>query len=329
MKWKQAQPIVYKQLLTTVEKNRIGHAYLFEGPKGVGKVDAMEFFVQAMVCENKTSGEPCGKCRACIRVANRNDTNFVEVFPDGQQIKIDQIRDLLAEMAKTGMEDGRKIYVIHEADRMNISASNTLLKFLEEPTTEITAILITEKLASILPTIRSRTQIISFKPGSPEMIRHFLENESIPLPLASTASYMTNDAEKAFALAKDEQFAQRRKTVLKLVKAVEAHVQEGLLFVQEEFLPTFKEKADVEEGLDLLLLAYRDLVAVKVNPDSDCAYPEMRSFYQDRALMLSYEQVSKKLEAILQARTNVPRNMNRNLLMEQLVLNLQEGYTFV
>ena len=91
------------------------------------------------------------------------------IRPDGQDIKKEQMSALIFNMTKKGYEAGRKIYIISKADRMNVAAANTLLKFLEEPEGEVTAILLTDSYQSILPTIQSRCQRITFLPPSREM----------------------------------------------------------------------------------------------------------------------------------------------------------------
>ena len=140
---------------------------------------------------------------------------------------------------------------------------------------------------------------------------------------------MTNELETAISLAKDDQFAHARKTVLKLIEAVQKNVHEALLCVHEDWLPSFKEKSEMEQGLDLLLFAYRDIVTLKVDPEAACTYPDMHSYFKEIALHTTYERLSNQMQAILQARTQLQRNMNRALMMEQLMLNLQEGYKFV
>lgn len=155
---KTLQPVVMKQLQTIIEKNRMAHAYIFDGEKGTGKRDVMTFFVKLVLCENPSGNVPCETCRNCKRVDSGNHPNIQQIEPDGQFIKIDQVRDLIAEMMMTGVEAGRKIYVLHHADRLNVASANMLLKFLEEPDGEVTAILLTEQIQSILPTIRSRCQ---------------------------------------------------------------------------------------------------------------------------------------------------------------------------
>lgn len=323
------QPVVMKQLQTVFQKNRVAHAYLFEGAKGTGKMAVMRYFVKLLLCEQPNENVPCETCRGCRRFESGNHPNFIQIEPDGQDIKKDQMLQLIFEMNKTALEAGRKIYVLHRADRLNASAANTLLKFLEEPEGLVTAILLTEKAHAILPTIRSRSQIISF-PSIPyeERVKVMID-DGLTASMAATVCMVTNDLDESLLLAKDEQFAQVRKTVLKLVEAVETNVHEAMLTVHEDWLPLLKEKEETEQALDLLLFAYRDLVAVKANSNATYTYPDFLAFYQQRALHISFEHLSNKIEAILKAKQQLHRNMNRTLLMEQLMLNLQGGYSFV
>ncbi|MEK4227880.1 DNA polymerase III subunit delta' [Solibacillus sp. FSL H8-0538] len=326
---KTLQPVVMKQLQTIIEKNRMAHAYIFDGEKGTGKRDVMTFFVKLVLCENPSGNVPCETCRNCKRVDSGNHPNIQQIEPDGQFIKIDQVRDLIAEMMMTGVEAGRKIYVLHHADRLNVASANMLLKFLEEPDGEVTAILLTEQIQSILPTIRSRCQHIKFAKMPRPLLVEYLVGNGVTNSMACTVSMVTNELETAISLANDEQFAHARKTVLKLVETLHKNVHEAMLIIHEEWLPTFKEKSNMEQALDLLLFAYRDMVAIKANPEAICTYPDMYQRFNEMALRSTYERLSSQMQAVLQARASLQRNMNRTLLMEQLMLNLQEGYTFV
>lgn len=323
------QPIVMKQLQTFFMKHRLAHAYIFDGEKGVGKSGIMRFFVKLMLCDHVVDNVPCETCRNCRRVESGNHPNFLQIEPDGQFIKIDQIRDLMVEMKMRGVEEGRKIYVLHHADRLNTASANMLLKFLEEPDGEVTAILLTEQMQAILPTIRSRCQHIKFQKISRNALMQQLVEQGVTQSMAATVSMMTNELVTAFFLANDESFAHARKTVLKLVEAIRINVHEALLYVQDDWLPSFKEKSEMEQALDLLLFAYRDIVAIKANSEATCTYPDMYAVFKEIALHSTFEQLSNQLQAILLARGQLQKNMNRALMMEQLMLNLQEGKLFV
>ena len=161
---KQLQPVVMKQLQIIERKNRIGQAYIFEGKKGTATEEVAHFFVKLLLCEQPIDGEPCNTCRSCQRLETGNHINFHQVYPDGQFIKVAAIEELLIEMSKRGMEAGRKVYIVHDAERLNAKSANKLLKFLEEPIGEVTAIFTTQNINAILPTIRSRCQHIAFQP---------------------------------------------------------------------------------------------------------------------------------------------------------------------
>ncbi|WP_033543427.1 DNA polymerase III subunit delta' [Planococcus sp. CAU13] len=321
----QMQPIVMKRLQGAFEKERLAHAYLFEGPAGSGIKEVTHFFVKLLLCETPKQNVPCGTCRSCHLYDSGNHPNIVFVEPDGQNIKIDQIRELIYRMNKTGLNTGRKIYVIQEADRMNNASANALLKFLEEPEFNVTAILQTERLNALMSTIRSRCQLISFQPLSRPVLMEKLIAGGMTISMAATVSMLTQSEEEAWELSKDEQFPQARKTVLKLVETVSHNVHEALLMLQSDWLPLFKEKEDTERGLDMLLFAYRDIASVKAGLEAARTYPDMEETWKQMALQRSFTVLSTQLQAILQAKQQLPRNMNRTLLMEQLMLNLREG----
>ncbi len=323
------QPVVMKQLQTIFKKNRVGHAYIFEGGKGTGTEEVMLFFVQLLLCENPQNNVPCETCRSCQRIKSGNHPNFHQVYPEGQFIKVDAIEELLNEMSKTGLEAGRKVYVIHSAERLNVKSANKLLKFLEEPEGIVTAIFVTQNINAIISTIRSRCQHIKFQEIPRDTMIKKLVAEGITMSMAATVSMVTSNLEEAFSLAKDDAFAQARKTVLKLVEVTFRNVHESMLVVHEDWLPLFKEKEQIELALDLMLFAFRDIVAIKANPEAMCTYPDLLSTWKEAALHTTFGQLSSQLQAILKARKQLLSNMNKTLMMEQLMLNLQEGKSFV
>ncbi len=323
------QKNVLSRLQAFYENNRVGHAYIFDGDRGTGKEDVSLFFAKLLLCQNVEENVPCETCHACLRVNSRNHPNVTMIYPDGQTIKKGQMDEFLIEMAKKGFESGRKIYIISQAERMNTASSNALLKYLEEPDGEVTAILLTDAYASILPTIQSRCQRISFLPPSRETMISLLEEKGITKSMAATVTMLTANLEEAFSLAEDDAFAHMRKTVLKLVEASDQNVHEALLYIQSTWLQVFKEREDTDRGLDLLLYAYRDIVAYKSELTSIAAYPDHREFLNALAMKMTYTELSFVMEAILQAKRQLSGNMNRQLLMEQLMLSVQEGFLVV
>lgn len=162
--------------------------------------------MKLLLCGNLSKNVPCETCRNCRRIDSGNHPNIKQVEPDGQFIKIDQVRDLVAELKMTGVEEGKKIYVLHHADKLNVASANMLLKFLEEPDGQVVAILLTEQIQSILPTIRSRCQHIKFAKAPREALIEDLVTREVSTSMAATLSMVTNDIDTALELATDEHF---------------------------------------------------------------------------------------------------------------------------
>lgn len=325
----QEQKLVVDRLGATIKNNRVGHAYLFDGERGTGKKEIALYFSKSLLCEVENTIVPCETCNHCLRVSSGNHPNITMIQPDGQTIKKEQMDAFLSEMTKKGYESGRKIYIISRADRMNSASANALLKYLEEPDGNVTAILLTDSYQSILPTIQSRCQRISFLPPSRELMIATLQAKNLTVSMAATVTMLTANVDEAFQLAQDDAFAQMRKTVLKLVEASDQNVHEALLFIQSNWSQVFKEREETDRGLDLLLYAYRDIVAFKSKLQSMPAYPDQEEVLKGMAMRMTYSQLSAIIESILLAKRHLHRNMNRTLLMEQLVLNMQEGLLVV
>ncbi|AXI01393.1 DNA polymerase III subunit delta' [Sporosarcina sp. PTS2304] len=326
----QSQQQITKRLQAIYERKRIGHAYIFDGTHGVGKEAVAFYFTKLLLCMNPKGNVPCETCNSCKRIDSGNHPNVVLIRPDGQDIKKEQMSSLIMKMTKKGYEEGRKVYVIANAERMNTSAANTLLKFLEEPEGNVTAILLTDSYQSILSTIQSRCQRISLQPMNRQHIMESLVAKGVTPSMAATVTMMTANANEAYEMAQEDSFVQRRRLVLKLVEAIEQRSPgEALLFIQTDWMPLMKEKSDCEQGIDLLLCAYRDIVAVKAGLQSTIAYPDQLELFTRHSVKNAYSSLTVKIDAILQAKKRLHQNMNRTLLLEQLVLTMQEGLLFV
>ncbi|MEI5909603.1 DNA polymerase III subunit delta' [Bacillus spongiae] len=322
------QPLVLQIISNSIMRDRVAHAYLFEGQRGTGKLKASILFAKSLFCKVSTNGVPCDHCVNCKRIENKNHPDVHIIEPEGLSIKKDQIRALQEEFSKTGVESTKKFYIIVDADKMTVNAANSLLKFLEEPQSDTTAVLITEQIHRILPTIISRCQTLSFKPLPNFVIKKRLIAEGISDEVAALVANLTNNLDEALQIAQDEWFAQARKIVLKLYDVLRKKSLQGMVQLQENFFLHFKEKPHIDRALDLLLLIYKDLLYIGINHD-ELAFPDYKSEWEAQALHLSTNRLSEQMTLVLDAKRKLNANMNTQLLMEELVLKLQGGYTFV
>ncbi|MGM7637442.1 DNA polymerase III subunit delta' [Bacillus sp. Hm123] len=329
--WKELnelQPIVLRMLTNSLEKERVAHAYIFEGDQGTGKKNAALFFAKSLLCEEEgiTACEACNSCRR-IDSGNHPDVHYLE--PDGLSIKKQQITFLQQEFSKTAVEAKRKIYIIHHADKMTASAANSLLKFLEEPNADTVALLLTEQVQRLLPTIISRCQLLVFKPLPSELLQNKLIEAGVSVPMASIVAKLTNNFQEALELSHEEWFAQSRTIVLKLYEVLQKNPLEAMVKLQEDFNGHFKDKQQVNQALDLLLLLFKDLLSLQTGKETGLAFPDQLALLKHNALQSSAKRITEQMTAILEAKRKLDANMNPQLLMEQLVLNLQGGASFV
>lgn len=326
----ELQPTVLKMLKNSLLKNRVAHAYLLEGIRGTGKKDIALLITKALFCVSLLEGyKPCESCNNCRRINSGNHPDIHKVEPDGLSIKKQQIQSLQEEFSKKGVESSRKVYMISDADKMSVSAANSLLKFLEEPNSQTTAFLLTEQPQQLLPTILSRCQILSFKPLSPQaMINQLTENGVNPMK-APLLAQLTNSLDEAYELNVDDWFAQAQKIVVKLYEVLKKNPLEAMVTLQGDWFTHFREKEQINRGLDLLLLIFKDLLYIQLDKQEQIVFKVESDRLRQYALETSGRRLSDQMTAILEAKRKLAANMNPQLMMEELVLNLQEGSSFV
>lgn len=160
-------------LKKAVQHNTVLHSYLFVGEEGIGKSLSAKEFAKSILCLGKE--KPCEACKSCIEIEENNQPDYIEIVPDGNSIKIEQIRNMQLKVAEKPIVSTKKVYVIQEADTMTQEAQNALLKTLEEPPEYITIILIASNENSILNTIKSRCTKIVFEPLSNEELKRYAQ----------------------------------------------------------------------------------------------------------------------------------------------------------
>ncbi len=159
-----------------IETQHIAHAYLFTGPEGVGKKKTALAMAQYLNCTDKIVDNlhSCGHCSSCIQAQTGSQPDIIVLEPDGNSIKIEQIRSLLAKVSLRNYDSTYKIIIINDAHLMTEQASNCLLKTLEEPTANTVFLLITAQIQNLPITILSRCQQIQFQALSPALIQDLL-----------------------------------------------------------------------------------------------------------------------------------------------------------
>ncbi len=196
---------IVEQLQHTVASDRIAGAYLFVGPTGVGKETVARYFAQLIFCQQETySPVACGTCLACRKMESGNHPDLQFIRPEGSFLKIGQIRELQKQIIYEPLEASRKIYILTDVERMNAEAENCLLKTLEEPPAASVLILLTANIRALLPTTRSRCQILQFHPMPTQELAKILVEQFSVAPEQATALAIAADGAIGTALARLE-----------------------------------------------------------------------------------------------------------------------------
>lgn len=322
---KLKQPNVVRMLTNSIKKDRIAHAYIFEGGRGTGKKEVSMQIAKSFFCINRQGAEPCNTCIECKRIESGNHPDVYILSPEGQSLKKEQIKDLQKEFSKKSVESKGKIYIVDHADKMTTQAANSLLKFLEEPSQHTIAMLLTEQVQQLLPTILSRCQILNFKPLTPELLLEKLVEHHAPIHLAKIVASLTNNINEALSIISDDWFAQARTIVIQLNEVLLNRGHHALLFLHERWLPHFKEKEQHNIALDLLLVWVKDILNIQIGDEKSIIFIDQKELLEAQSMRLSQKKIADQLSVILEAKKRLNANVNPSLMMEQLILKLQEG----
>ena len=276
----RGQRFAKKYLSNSIKSNMISHAYMFEGPSGVGKnTMARDLATTLLEMENLF-----------------NSPDYIEITPDGNSIKIAQIRKLQSDILVKPYKS-YKIYVIDEAQKMTVEAQNALLKTLEEPPKYAIIILITNNKESLLDTIKSRCEIIKFTPIPLVEVADYLTQTGVDKNRASLlANFSRGSMQKAIELSESEDFHIMRDEVQKYV---ETFLTGSMLDIMDIQSSIEKYKDNITNVLDLLVNYFRDIMMVKENVDSSMIINLDRLvFIKNMSTKITYSQLSKIIDII-------------------------------
>src|ERR1700723_2637932 len=156
------QQHVTETLANAIKNDRVAHAYIFSGARGVGKTTAARILARALNCVHGPTATPCGECDSCKEIASGNSLDVIEIDAASNR-GIDQIREL-REMVRYAPAGGRhKVVILDEAHALTAEASNALLKTLEEPPDKVIFVMATTEPENLGETIRSRSQHFHFR----------------------------------------------------------------------------------------------------------------------------------------------------------------------
>lgn len=318
---KKSQPKVVKLLENSIKKDRLSHAYLFEGEKGTLKFETALYFAKMLLC---TSPEkPCLQCHNCRRIKNYTHPNVIIIEPIKNIIRKQQIVDLQKEFSKTSVEPGFKVYIIRDIDLINTNAANSLLKFLEEPHPGIYAILTTSNINRILSTIKSRSQIVQFSSLNKKIVEEELIETGYPVSTSCAISNLTNSISTAKEIIDNENFTEIFELVKELNNILAANEESIIIYFEENSSIIYQDKSISDIFLSLLIIYQKDILNYKIDDVQNIVFKEEIDTINLIAKDKTKNRLIEDLEKMLSLKSRLNSYINERLAYDNLLLSLE------
>mgnify|MGYP000920401676 CR=1 FL=1 len=311
-------------LQRAVQNNQVAHAYIFSGPKGIGKRTVARIFARLLLCSSGNSGKACGECLPCRMMEAGTNPDYYVLAAEDASIGVDDIRNMQNNMAVRPMYSPRKVYLIEEADKMTVQAQNCLLKTLEEPPPYSVIILAASNYHVFLETVLSRAVKLDFKKYGPDEIKRAIYKKfgKYSEHTDFIISYSDGIIGTALMLEQSEAFAWLRERTIDVLINLTSQ-KSSYIFKAYDFFEENKE--DIDIILDIFTSFYRDVYlaytagkdSILINSDrKDIIFNEFGNFVPSKLL--------KNIRIVEETRNNIRQNANFQLSIEVMLMKLQE-----
>ena len=317
---------IKEHLQNAITMDKISHAYIINGPDKSGKKMLAEAFAMALQCE--TGGtDGCMECHSCKQAMNHNQPDIIYVSHEKPNtISVDDIRSQVNnDIGIKPYSSKYKIYIVDEAEKMNVQAQNALLKTIEEPPAYAVILLLTTNADTFLPTILSRCVTLNIKVVPDEKIKKFLMKEyQIPDYQADVCvAFAQGNVGKAIQLAVSSDFNELKAAVLQLMK----HLDDIEIYEMVAAIKQINEyKLTINDYFDLMMIWYRDILLFKATGDvNGLIFKDEVYDIKRQAEKSSYRGIENILEALHKAQIRLNANVNFDLVIELLLLTIKEN----
>lgn len=298
--FKEEQKVAYKILKNSIDKEIYSHAYLFDTNNYKYSNEFILSFVKALLCSNKCTNE-CSLCHQCENIEKNIYPELKIINPDGLWIKKEQLLELQDEFKTKSLTSSKRVYIINNAEALNDSAANSILKFLEEPQPGIIAILVTNNIHQLLDTIISRCQVITLK-----------SNDKSEDQFDKINDYLTYKCDKEVL----ENFIEK---TIDFIDYQEKNKQKTILFTKSLFFDKFIEKEDINTFFELSIILYKDALNYKLSRNLEYFTERDVKSISDRN---GIDNLNRKIKILLDTKNNLKINVNNNLMLDKLIIDL-------
>jgi len=322
-------------LRQAIQHGRVPHAYLFSGVSGSGKRLVAENLAKVLNCQNpidpENSLDACDGCAACNKINNRSHPDVYFIEADGASIKTDQLRGVLKAVSYKPYEGRWKVFIIDEAEKLNVHAGNVLLKTLEEPTERTLFILATAYPQAMLTTILSRCQKIKFG-GIPFdlLVAELKKRTDLSENEAKFYARMGEGSlGKGLSLIEGELRAVADEHLAPLTQFMSGVDLQESEWIEKLFQLSHSlalEKEELPLIVDLLRSWYRDLILWQsTNDESGLIHQSEKERIQEHAMRFPREELFRRMDLIDKLAVDLGNNANKELAINQMFIDTANG----
>lgn len=314
--FKENQKIAYSTLINCKKNNKFPQAILLNGYKDTPLLEIAKYVAKSIICENE---EPCEECLDCLRIDNESYTDLIIVDGNEHSIKKGQIEEIQERFSMSALEEkGSKIYIINNIENATNEAINSLLKFLEEPTNDIYAIITTANINNVLSTIISRCMNIHLKKASKHNLVVEATKKNLPLEDALILSNFKGSLDSIVDTYEKTSYLSIKDVLIEFLEQMKEK-EDLLYFAQLEISEVIKDKNDFLLFLELLEISFLDIMNYKNN--SELIFKDHEDLIE--SLSNSLDNIADKLNTIMLFKGSVMLNANVKLLLDSLVIKIE------
>ncbi|MBE6138642.1 MAG: hypothetical protein E7173_02725 [Firmicutes bacterium] len=306
------QEIAYNMIQNIVKKGNLSHAYLIETNNYRGGLDFALAFAKTILCpKNNLRKENCGGCTQCEKIANNSFSELEIIEPDGIWIKKEQLDKLQKKFSTKSLESGKKVYIINHTEKLNVSAANSILKFLEEPEDNIVAILLVDNTYSLLDTIISRCHIIK--------LNNCCNFHNELTTIEKVSNYLFNNLEEINKFVEQSKESNYIADILNIIKKLESTGIELILEENKIFSTFLRDKSDFSNFLDIVILYYKDVLDYKLS-QKITVFNDSKEHVVSVSEINTINQIIRKIEILTKTKERIKYNCNLNLILDKLII---------
>lgn len=315
------QDVPIRILENALRTGHIGHAYLFAGESGVGKELVARLLGRTLNCTAQGI-EPCGVCQSCLLDQTDNHPDVFFVTPSPNSIRIEQVRNLVRELAHKPYIGPYRIAILRDADRLTLDAANALLKTLEEPPDFCCLLLLTTNPQALPTTILSRCQVLHFGRSSYGELRTYLlqEHHTSREQADQIARLAQGIPGQAVDMVKDSLWLTSRASALEWLHRLESGGRMEIASLAEVLVGK-----EPDQVIQWWMAFYRDILVLSITAKPERVInSELTEELEKRVSVLRIQTIFHRLQALQAALRQMKQNANMRLVLEVLFLHLLE-----